>query len=382
MHTILTLFGTRPEIIKLAPVLWALERRHGRIRTINVASSQHTDLLHPFIREMHVRVDHDLHVMRPGQTPDGVLAQVLQKLHPLLAHHRADLVIVQGDTTTALGGALAAFHAKVPVVHVEAGLRTGNRASPFPEEMNRRLISQLAELHFAATVGNAEALREEGIPHDHIVCAGNPVVDALDFILEHATPSESTRQLIARHAGKRIITLTTHRRENFGEVMATHLGALRRFVSRHPDVVLVFPVHPNPAIREVVANVFAGSERIECIAPLSYVDFMHLLSHSWLIASDSGGIQEEAPALRKRLLILRDTTERPEVIACGVGKLVGHSGEQFEALLEASVNDELWTERVRVVQNPFGDGKSGERIADELEHFLAMRSPTLATVCQ
>ena len=367
---ILTLFGTRPEIIKLAPVLWALARRADRWRSTHVSSSQHTDLLRPFARQLDIRIDHDLAVMTAAQTPTDVLQRVIGGMQSLFAAERPDLVLVQGDTTTALAGALAASYARIPIGHVEAGLRTGNRQSPFPEELNRRLIGQLADLHFAATAGNAAALVAEGVDPATIHLTGNPVVDALRHIRDRSTPQSALAALLARLAGHRVIALTTHRRENFGAVMRDHLRALRRFVDRHADVAVVFPVHPNPAVGEVARSELCGHDRIHLIAPLEYGDFIHLLSSAWLIASDSGGIQEEAPSLGKPVLILRDTTERPEVLQCGVGRLVGHSGATFEAMLEVAAADAAWFESARSVGNPFGAGDAGERIVQVIEQFL------------
>ena len=381
MSTVLTLFGTRPEVIKLAPVIRALGRRDD-IRSVNVSSSQHTDLLHPFVRQLQLRIDHDLTVMTEGQSPADVLARVVAGLSRVIASERPDLLLVQGDTTTALAGALAGCYANVPVGHVEAGLRTGNRHSPFPEEINRRLISRIAELHFAATRRNVDALLAEEVAGDRIFLTGNPVVDALQGILADAPPSAELGALLAGLAGKRLVTLTTHRRENAGEVMAGHLRALRRFVDRHDDVAVVFPVHPNPAVRAAAQAELAGAARIHCVAPLEYADFVHLLSRSWLIASDSGGIQEEAPTLGKPVLILRDTTERPEVLECGTGRLVGHSGARFEAMLEEAHADPAWAEHARSIGNPFGSGDAGERIAAVVQAFLGsgIRRPAAPTL--
>jgi len=370
VKTVLTLFGTRPEAIKVAPVIWALERRPDAWRSVTVSSSQHTDLLRPFIRQLGLRIDHDLAVMMPGQAPVEVLARVAAGLAPILAAERPDVVLVQGDTTTAVAGALAAFYARIPVGHIEAGLRTGDRFSPFPEEMNRRLITPVADFHFAATPRNVAILQGEGVPAHRIVRTGNTVVDALKYILASTVRSPRIEELLRLHRGRRVIALTTHRRENFGEVMTSHLKALRNFVQRHPDVVLVFPVHPNPAVRAVTAAELGGSDRICCIEPLEYPDFVQLLSNAWLVVSDSGGVQEEAPSLGKAVLILRDTTERPEVLECGVGRLVGHSGERLEAMLEESLADESWLTAARSVESPFGDGRAGERITVALEEFL------------
>ncbi len=371
MRKILTLFGTRPEIIKLAPVIWAMERYPDQWQSIAVSSSQHTDLLRPFIRDLSISVDHDLAVMTPGQTPSAVLARVIEAIEPLLIRERPDMVLVQGDTTTAIAGALAAFYAKIPVGHVEAGLRTGNRHSPFPEEMNRRLITQLADYHFAATADNVKILLNEGVQTQNIILTGNPVVDALQHILARSSASSTLSQLLLSiPLSQRIIVLTTHRRENFGQIMTSHLRALRRFVAKHEEVELIFPVHPNPSVRAVVGAEFADVKRIHCIDPLEYADFLHLLSRAWLIVSDSGGVQEEAPSLGKPLLVLRDTTERPEVLECGVGKLVGHSGDQLERMLEAAIVDESWFETVRQTKNPFGQGDAGERIISAAAQFL------------
>jgi len=370
VKTVLTLFGTRPEAIKLAPVIWALERRPDAWRSVTVSSSQHTDLLRPFIGRLGLRIDHDLAVMTPGQAPVEVLARVAAGLAPILAAERPDVLLVQGDTTTALAGALAGLYARVPVGHVEAGLRTGDRFSPFPEEMNRRLITPVADFHFAATPGNVAVLRGEGVPADRIILTGNPVVDALKHIMASAVRSPRIEGLLRSHRARRVIALTTHRRENFGEVMTSHLRALRRFVERHPGVVLVFPVHPNPAVRAVTAAELGDSDRICCIEPLDYPDFVQLLAEAWLVVSDSGGVQEEAPSLGKAVLILRDTTERPEILDCGVGRLVGRSGERLEAMLEETLADDSWLAAARSVANPFGDGQAGERIAAALQEFL------------
>lgn len=371
MKTILTLFGTRPEIIKLAPVIWAIERRKDAWRSITVSSSQHTDLLRPFISEFNISIDYDLAVMTPNQTPSAVLARIVEAMEQLFLVERPNLVLVQGDTTTAIAGALAAFYARIPVAHVEAGLRTDNRHSPFPEEMNRRLITQLADLHFAATPKNVDILLAEGVKKECIALTGNPVVDALQHILGRSTVSLRLSQLLDSISGKRMIVLTTHRRENFGQVMSSHLKALRRFVERHPDVELVFPVHPNPSVRAAVDAEFSGAGRIHCIEPLEYTDFLHLLSRAWLVASDSGGVQEEAPSLGKPLLVLRDTTERPEVLECGVGRLVGHSGEHLEEMLETALVDQAWFDTVRATENPFGKGDAGEQIASAIAQFFA-----------
>ncbi len=364
-------FGTRPEAIKLAPVMWALRRRASQWRCINVNTAQHEDLLRPILHELRFPVHHDLQVMRAGQGPNALLAKALSELTPVLETHRPDVLVVQGDTTTALAGALAGFHAGVPVAHVEAGLRVlAGSTAPFPEEMNRRLISQLASLHFAATRQHAQALHSEGVPAEQVWVTGNPVVDALRWISRCAEPSWHLRARLEALRGQRLLLLTTHRRENHGSVMWGHMQAVAQFVREYPDVSVLFPVHPNPEVRRMALQVLGGQERVHLLQPLGYADFIHLLSKAWLVVSDSGGVQEEAPSLGKPLLILRDCTERPEVLACGVGRLAGLQGGQVLQHLRQAHADTAWTDRVQHVRNPFGDGSAGERIAKALTRHL------------
>jgi UDP-N-acetylglucosamine 2-epimerase (non-hydrolysing) len=370
MIKVLTLFGTRPEIIKLAPVIRALEQPGSGFQTVNVTSAQHTDLLYPFVRLFGVGIHHDLQVMAPDQTPNQVCAKVLAALDPLLDRERPEVIVVQGDTTTALAGALAGFHRSIPVGHVEAGLRSGNRQSPFPEEMNRRLISQLATYHFAATAGNRDALVADGIAEKRIFITGNPVVDSLQATLERLTPGPEVAALLRRTEGLKRIVLTTHRRESFGETLAANLRVLGDFVARHDDVALLFPVHPNPAVRGPTQNILANRPRVELLEPQDYFDFIGLLANAWLIVSDSGGIQEEAPTLGKPLLVLRENTERPEAVTAGIAQLVGDSPEHLRHALETAYarNGHLPTGGV---ENPFGRGDSGRRIVEALRAVLA-----------
>ncbi len=373
---ILTLFGTRPEAIKLAPVIAALEQQPERFETINVASAQHTDLLYPFVRLFRIRIDHDLHVMVPNQTPATVCARVLTALDPLLDRQAPDLILVQGDTTTAMAGALAGFYRRIPVGHVEAGLRSGNRLSPYPEEMNRRLISRLATYHFAATERNRSTLLAEGVPPTDVFLTGNPVVDSLLHIVRRATPSPALAALLDATAGARLLVLTTHRRESFGRVMAANLRILRRFVDRHHDIVMILPVHPNPAVVRIATDILGDHPRIHLVPPMTYEDFVLLLSRAWLIVSDSGGVQEEAPSLGKPLLILRENTERPEAVECGVARLVGGSPRRLAALLDEACDDRAWVEAVRRVDNPFGRGDAAARIVTILgERLTPTRQP-------
>lgn len=359
---LLTVFGTRPEVIKLAPVIRQLETSN-RLQTVNVTSAQHTDLLYPFTELFGIRIDHDLQVMEPNQTPNQVCARVLAALDPILAREQPDLILVQGDTTTAFAGALAGFHRRIPVAHVEAGLRSGDVSSPYPEEMNRRLITRLASFHFAATERNRAALVAENVSPDSIFVTGNPVVEALKTILARATISDDLKRLLEATKDLRRVVLTTHRRESFGAVMAGNLRVLRRFIETREDVALVFPVHPNPAVARPAKKILSGQPRVHLLAPLDYGDFLYLLSHAWLIVSDSGGVQEEAPSLGKPLLILRDNTERPEAIESGVARLVGGQPRRLEEMLDEAYLDGGWATAVRKVKNPFGQHDSGRRIA-------------------
>ncbi len=368
MFRVLTLFGTRPEIIKLAPILNELEQRRDRFQTHNVASGQHQDLLRPFAEEFDVRIDRDLAVMEHAQRPAEVLSRVLSAMAPVLVDEMPDLVLVQGDTTTALAGALAAFYGGHAVGHVEAGLRSGNPANPFPEEMNRRTISQLARFHFAPTEHNAATLRAEGVAADRIAVCGNSVVTALHQILDRGIGAELPAELDAV-ANLKWLVVTTHRRESFGDVMAGNLRVLREYVEQREDVALIFPVHPNPEVRKPTEAILRDAPRTFLLPPLGYPAFIQLLSRAWLIVSDSGGVQEEAPTLGKALLVLRQTTERPEAVDAGVARLAP-TPEALRQQLADLTQDEGWVQRVTASENPFGTRDSAVRIADALEEFL------------
>lgn len=373
---ILVLFGTRPEAIKLAPLIYRLKKQR-EFQTVVVSSSQHTDLLEPFLKIFNIETDYDLRAMTTNQTPTEVCARVLSALDKVLEREKPDAILVQGDTTTALAGALAAFNRKIKVGHVEAGLRSGNTSSPFPEEMNRRLISQIAAVHFCATVKNKENLLAETIGEKQIFVTGNTVVDALRFILKNGAASAAIENLIEKTANFKSILLTTHRRESFGAAMTGNLEILGDFVEKHRDVCLLFPVHPNPNVRRATEKILADRERVYLLGTLDYADFVRLMKSAWLIVSDSGGVQEEAPSLGKPLLILRENTERPEAIESGVAKLVGENS--LRDLLESNYNDEDWINSVKEIENPFGRGDSAERIVKILEHkFFAEKLKTFS----
>ena len=370
-RTVLVLFGTRPEAIKLAPVIYELRKKH--YRTIVVSSSQHKQLLQPFLDTLAIDVDFDLGVMRANQSPSDVCSRVMAKLDKILAKEKPDLILVQGDTTTTLAGAMAGFYRRIPVGHVEAGLRSGNLMSPFPEEMNRRVVSQIASFHFAATEKNRRNLLAEDVPSEKVFVTGNPIVDALKLMLKNLQVDPAITQLIKGTEGQKRLLLTTHRRESFGPVMTANLRVIGEFVEKRKNVCLIFPVHPNPNVKKIAEEILGGRERIHLLEPLDYSDFLFIMKSAWLILSDSGGVQEEAPSLGKPLLILRENTERPEAIRSGVAKLVGSSPGSLKQFLEENYAVETWIKSIKEVANPFGDGKSAARIVRIIEQQLTTR---------
>lgn len=364
-RTALVLFGTRPEAIKLAPVIHELKRK--KFQSVVVSSAQHKELLKPFLKILDIKTDYDLRVMRKNQTPTQVCSRILAKLDEILEFEKPDLILVQGDTTTTLAGALAGFNRRIPVGHIEAGLRSGDPNSPFPEEMNRRIVSQLASFHFASTGKNQLNLLSEGVPPEKIFVTGNPVVDSLQSILKDLKPSQEIQKLIAETEGKKRILLTTHRRESFGAAMSGNLRVLRDFVAKRKNTCLIFPVHPNPNVRKITGEILADTDCVHLLEPLDYVDFITLMKNAWLIVSDSGGVQEEAPSLGKPLLILRENTERPEAIESGVAKLVGGDPRKLNSMLEENYSDETWIKSIVEISNPFGDGAAARRIVEVIE---------------
>ena len=367
---ILCLFGTRPEVIKVAPVVKAINK-HG-MDAVVVNSGQHRDLVKPLMDFFGIKADYDLEVMREGQTLNGLASRVLKAIDPVIAEAEPDMILVQGDTTTALAGALSGFHRGVPVGHIEAGLRSGDPLSPWPEEMNRRLISKIAMAHFAATERNRDDLLGEGIDEDSIFLTGNPVLSALHHTIKNHQPAPELAAILKKTEGKKRVILTSHRRENFGKMMEDHLREINAFISQHKDSALIFPVHPNPRVREAVQKILKKHNRIHLIDPMPYPDFVCLLSEAELIVSDSGGIQEEAPSLRKPLLVLRENTERPESIEAGVSRLMGSDCRVLRAELEQVWSGTPWAEEVKAgrVLNPFGDRTAAEQIASAVEEFL------------
>jgi UDP-N-acetylglucosamine 2-epimerase (non-hydrolysing) len=365
---VLVLFGTRPEAIKCAPVISELRKRDN-FETVVVSSSQHRDLLLPFVDIFGITIDYDLDVMTANQSPNQTLAKTIGELDLLLVKEHPQLIMVQGDTSTTLAGAIAGFNRDIPVAHIEAGLRTGNLRSPFPEEMNRRLTSKLATFHFAATQENRHNLLKEGVSEKEIFVSGNTIVDALNSIRKDLQPSELIANLLEKTKGMKRLLLTTHRRESFKTSMRENLQVVSEFIAAHKDSCLIFPVHPNPSVLASANEILGGQDRVFLVNPLDYIDFISVMENSWLIVSDSGGIQEEAPTLGKPVLILRENTERPEAVQCGVAKLVGGSPRVLASMLEQNYMVDSWVRSVSMVQNPFGDGQASKRIVDLLENL-------------
>ena len=365
---ILVLFGTRPEAIKLAPVINEL-KNIKQFNTTVVSSSQHTDLLTPFLSLFNIETDYDLKVMTNNQSPNQVLSKTVALLDEILERDKPDLIVVQGDTTTTLAGALAGFNRDIAVGHIEAGLRTGNIRSPFPEEMNRRLISQASTFHFAATSENRQNLLREHFEESRIFLTGNTIVDALNFIRSNFKPSDKIRFIVNQTNRLKTILLTTHRRESFRKDMKQNLIVLRDFIKKYSNTCLIFPVHPNPNVRQITNEILDGVERVHLLEPVDYTDFIHIMENSWLIVSDSGGVQEEAPTLGKPVFILRENTERPEAVQCGIAKLVGGNSRKFARMLQDNYLADTWIKSVKQVQNPFGDGKSAKRITKILTNL-------------
>ena len=367
-RTILTVFGTRPEAIKLFPLIHALEA-DPRFSSRVCVSGQHRGMLDQVLEIAGIEPHHDLDVMRPDQTLDALTARLLTGLGAVMDVEKPDVVVVQGDTATAMCGALAAYYRKIPVAHVEAGLRSGNIHHPWPEEVNRKVIGSFAEYHFAPTETAAAALLRENIDPAAVHVTGNTVIDALHWITARIEREPALAQGLAeleqRFAGKRIIGMTSHRRENFGDGMRGIADAVKRLASR-PDVAVIFPVHLNPNVRAVMNAELAGLDNVALIEPLDYPHFARLIAISTLMLTDSGGVQEEAPALGKPVLVMRETTERPEGVEAGTAKLVGTDADTIVAETTRLLDDADAYAAMARAHNPFGDGNSSQRIIDLL----------------
>lgn len=367
MKTVLSVFGTRPEAIKMAPVLQALARE-TKIRSLVCVTAQHREMLDQVLSLFDIRPDHDLDLMRDGQTLTEITTRALALLDPYLAEAKPDLLLVQGDTTTTMTASLAAFYRRIRVAHVEAGLRTGDNHYPYPEEVNRRITTVIASHHFAPTKGAATNLAREGIAEDQITVTGNTVIDALLGVVQ-MTPARLPALPLR---GKRIVLVTAHRRENFGAPMEEIFAALWDLAAAHPDVDLVYPVHPNPKVSGPARKALAGKPGIHAIPPLEYKAFADLMAASYLILTDSGGIQEEAPSLGKPVLVLRDETERPEAVEAGVVRLVGPHRAAIVSAANELLNDPRAYAAMATKTNPYGDGKAAGRIVAKVRELLGV----------
>lgn len=365
---ILTVFGTRPEAIKLFPLVHALAN-DPRFDSRVCISAQHRQMLDQVLAIADIVPDHDLDLMTPGQTLDALTARALVEIGKVLDAERPDWVVVQGDTTTVMAGAIAAYYRQIPVCHVEAGLRSGDIYHPWPEEVNRRVVGSFAALHCAPTETAREALLRENVDPAHVHVTGNTVIDALHWVTARVARdpalASGLTMLEERYRGKRIIGMTSHRRENFGEGMQAIAEAVKRIAARR-DVAVIFPVHLNPNVRAVMNEQLAGLDNVALIEPLDYPHFARLLDISTLMLTDSGGVQEEAPALGKPVLVMRETTERPEGVAAGTAKLVGTDADTIVRETERLLDDAAAYAAMARAHNPFGDGQSAGRIADLL----------------
>lgn len=368
---VLVVFGTRPEAIKMAPVVNRLRRSPG-VEVLVCVSAQHRQMLDQVLALFEITPDFDLDLMQPGQTLEGITAAILGGISRVLDASRPDLVLVHGDTTTTFATALACFYRRIPIGHVEAGLRTGNLQAPWPEEMNRVFTGRLAALHFAPTQAACNNLLREGVERSSVWVTGNTVIDALvDVVARLQVDIQLVKQLASNMpwlngTDRRIVLVTGHRRENFGEGMERVCRALARLAAE-PDVDIVYPVHPNPNVYAPVSRMLAGVPNVHLVAPMDYLPFVHLMSRAHFVITDSGGIQEEAPSLGKPVLVMRDTTERPEAVSAGTVCMVGVNEERIVVEARRLLNDPNHYQRMSTAHNPYGDGFAADRIAQVIE---------------
>ena len=364
---VMTIFGTRPEAIKMAPLVLELQKHPETIESIVTVTAQHRQMLDQVLHAFDITPTYDLNIMKDRQTLVDVATRGLEGLDQIMKEAQPDIVLVHGDTSTTFIGSLAAFYNKIAVGHVEAGLRTWDKFSPWPEEMNRQLTGVLADLHFSPTEKSAQNLLNEGKPEDRIYITGNTAIDAL-----HTTVRDDYNHPILDEIGDdRLILLTAHRRENLGEPMRNMFRAINRILEKHPDTQVIYPVHMNPAVREVADEILGGNKRVHLIEPLEVVDFHNFAARSHIILTDSGGIQEEAPSLGKPVIVLRDTTERPEGIEAGTLKLAGTDEDMIFNLTDALLSDEAEYSAMAKASNPYGDGHASERIVSALKEYLS-----------
>ncbi len=384
MLKVLSVFGTRPEAIKIAPVLKEFEKHPGVFKSLVCVTAQHRQMLDQVLNLFQIKPDYDLNIMKPGQDLTEITCNVLQGLKPVIERERPDLVLVHGDTSTTMAASIAAYYARTKVGHVEAGLRTGYKFAPFPEEMNRRLTGALTDLHFAPTEVSRQNLLREGVDDGSIFVTGNTVIDGLFFVSQLlAKDPELNRRLADKFSflapGKRLILVTGHRRENFGAGFENICSALADIANMYPDVEIVYPVHLNPNVQEPVKRFLgAGNLRnVHLIDPVDYLPFVYLMNRSYLIITDSGGVQEEAPSLGKPVLVMRDTTERPEAVQAGTVLLVGTNKAAIVRETKVLLDDNMAYEVMSKAHNPYGDGRASERIIDAVKRGMDLNGNNL-----
>jgi len=357
----LVVFGTRPEAIKLAPVIHEAKRR-AWAKPIVCVTAQHREMLDQMLRVFGIKPDMDLGIMARSQSLHSLTSKILARLQKVIQETQPHLVVVQGDTTTTFAASLAAFYGRIPVTHIEAGLRTWKKDQPFPEEINRKLTDALADIHCAATDENRRNLIKEGFPSDGIFVVGNTVVDALHYILRENRKRKHFHSLPRVQPKRKVVVVTAHRRESFGEPLKNICEALRRIVLLNDDVEIIYPVHLNPNVLRPVHGFLGGNERIHLLPPLDYNQFVELLRRAHLILTDSGGIQEEAPSLKKPVVIMREVTERPEGVKAGFVKVAGTKADSIVGVTQELLNDGSLHSRLRKTPNPYGDGRSAQKI--------------------
>ncbi len=361
MIKVMTVFGTRPEAIKMAPLVKELKKRE-QIECVVCVTAQHREMLDQVLEVFDIVPDYDLNIMKQGQTLAEITTRALLSLEDVIKKEKPQIVLVHGDTTTTFAGALAAFYNQVDIGHVEAGLRTWNKYSPFPEEMNRQMVDRMTDMFFAPTEVSKGNLLEEQIPEEKIYVTGNTAIDAMATTVK----DNYEHEVLKWASDSRMILLTAHRRENLGDPMRNIFRAIKRVVNEHDDIKVVYPIHMNPKVREVANEVFGDTDRVRLIEPLEVIDFHNFINKSYIILTDSGGVQEEAPSLGKPVLVLRDTTERPEGIDAGTLKLVGTDEETIYQETKKLLNDKKVYNEMSHASNPYGDGKASARIADAI----------------
>ncbi|CAH0157475.1 MULTISPECIES: non-hydrolyzing UDP-N-acetylglucosamine 2-epimerase [unclassified Arthrobacter] len=371
MHSIMPIFGTRPEAIKMAPIVSALQES-PLFRCIVTVTGQHREMLDQVNELFGIVPDHDLNILQQGQSLSAIMTRTIDGLEKLFAVTRPDAVVVQGDTTTSTAAAIAAFYHGIPVVHVEAGLRSGDLLSPFPEEANRKITSQITRLHLAPTSTSRENLLREGISPQDIVVTGNTVIDALLATVDKRLPFTDPRLEALAASDRRVLLVTTHRRENQGESMRRVGRALARIADAEPDLVIVLPAHKNPVVREAVLPALEGKPNVLVTEPLAYGEFTRMLSQAHIVLTDSGGVQEEAPSLGKPVLVMRENTERPEALEAGTVKLIGTDEERIVAEVTRLLHDSSHFASMANAVNPYGDGKAAPRTVAAIEELLGV----------